>query len=86
MPNGGVPKHMVLYPKDGTAVLYCNGGELRVIDRSAWQAQRSAATPLCTLSVADGAALAWFLRYWIGESRLQPGYNMRGEVQAEFDF
>jgi hypothetical protein len=86
MPNGGVPMHMILYPKSGEYVLYCRGGELRIIARDAWQREKWAAAPLVTLSSAEGAALAWHLRYWLGEDALHPGYDMRNEVQAEYDF
>jgi hypothetical protein len=49
--------------------------------------RKAAGKPRATLSAADGAALAWHLRYWLGEAQLQPGYNMpRGTVRADFDF
>jgi hypothetical protein len=86
MPNGGVPGHMLLRPAEGTLVLYCDARVLRIYDQEAWTRERSNATPLATLSEADGAALAWFLRYWLGEAALRPGYEMRGLVQAEFDW
>jgi hypothetical protein len=88
MPNGGVPRHMILYPSDGAnTVLHCDGGTLRIFDRAEWDARKAQGTPIATLSAADGAALAWHLRYWLGESRLQPGYNMpRSTVRAEYDF
>ena len=86
MPNGGVPIHMILHPAAGTLVLYCEGGVLRIYDRETWARERRKATPLATLSREDGAALGWFLRYWLGEDALRPGYQMRGQVHAEFDF
>jgi hypothetical protein len=86
MPNGGVPMQMVLYPSDGTVVFYCHAGEVRVIQREAWDRAKAAAASLCTLTEAEGAALAWHLRYWLGEARLQPGYEMGREVVAEYDF
>ena len=87
MPNGGVPIHMVLYPQDGSGfVCYCHGGDLRVYARNAWDESKALAEPVLRLTEAEGAALAWFLRYWLGEHRLRPGYEMRREVNAEFDF
>ena len=87
MPNGGVPRHMILRPRAGPDyVLHCDGGTMAVYARTDWDAQRASATPLFRLSSAEGASLAWFLRYWIGEQRLRPGYSMRHEVDAEFDF
>jgi hypothetical protein len=59
---------------------------LRIYDRESWTRDRRNAAPLATLSEADGAALGWFLRYWLGEAALKPGYAMRGQVHAEFDF
>lgn len=86
MPNGGVPMHMVLYPKDGSEiVIYCHAGDLKIYTRKAWDEIKSQAQPLATLSESEGAAIAWFLRYWLGDGRLAPGYNMR-DVNAEFDF
>jgi hypothetical protein len=88
MPNGGVPMHMILYPREGSdTVLYCEGGVLRIFDRAEWDLRKASGAPRATLSEADGAALAWFLRYWLGESRLRPGYQMaKDAVRAEFDF
>lgn len=34
----------------------------------------------------EGAAVGWFLKYWLGEHKLRPGYNMRDRVKAQFDF
>lgn len=87
MPNGGVPMHMVLYPRDGSPyVLYLHAGILRLYDRSDWDAQKSAAPPLLVLTKSEDAALAWFLKYWLGDAALRPGYEMRNDVTAEFDF
>lgn len=88
MPNGGVPMHMVLYPTDGAhTVVYCHAGIVQIYDRAEWDANKSKGVPRLTLTEPESAALAWFLRYWLGEARLQPGYNMRrGEINAEFDF
>jgi len=87
MPNGGVPIHMVLHPSKGEGcVLYCHGGTLHIYDQPEWNARGARGTPQATLSEADCAALAWFLRYWLGDARLKPAYEMPGQVRAEFDF
>lgn len=86
MPNGGVPKHMVLFPKDGDVVIYCQAGRMSVVSRNAWIAQKAQAESLCILNEQEGAAVAWFLRYWLGEEQLRPGYHMHDKIQAEFDF
>ena len=86
MPNGGVPMHMVLHPKDGGLVFYCRGAELRIVARDAWESQKSAAASLCTLTKAEAGALASHLRYWLGEAPVRPGHTMRGEVNAEYDY
>lgn len=86
MPNGGIPMHMILYPRDGDSVIYCQAGEVRIIPRVDWEQDKARATPICTLTAAEGAALAWHLRYWLGETNLKPGYEMHGEVDAEYDF
>lgn len=87
MPNGGVPMHMILYPKDSSSyVIYCNGGQMSLYDRASWDRKKAKAKPLCTFTREEGAAIAWFLKYWLGDSMLRPGYNMRGAVNAEFDF
>ena len=87
MPNGGVPIHMILYPKASPAyVIYARAGILRVYDRSAWREQKSQAAPLLELNDAEGGALAWFLKYWLGEATIRPGYDMQDRINAEFDF
>jgi hypothetical protein len=78
--------HMVLYPQQGNLVVYCHAGTMSIFQRTDWEAAKSNASPLSVLSHADGAALAWFLKYWLGDQALRPGYSMPGEVQAEFDF
>jgi len=86
MPNGGVPINMVLYPKDGSdLVLYCRAGIIQIFTRKDWDEKKAQAEPLATFSESEGAATAWFLRYWLGEDRLKPGYNMR-DIDTEFDF
>ena len=87
MPNGGVPRHMILRPHDGADfIVHCDGGAVAVYQLVEWEARRAAGTPLFRLSASEGASLAWFLRYWLGEQQLRPGYNMRGAVDAEFDW
>ena len=88
MPNGGVPRHMVMYPGDGTeTAVYCEGGLVRIYGKGDWRAQHRNAEPWLTISEDEARALAWFLRYWLGEHSLKPAYDMpRGAVNAEFDF
>lgn len=87
MPNGGVPMHMVLYSKDGSPyVLYLRGGVLALYDRPTWDADKSRGTPLLALTESEGAAIAWFLKYWLGDAALMPGYKMGDQIAAEFDF
>jgi len=79
--------HMVLYPKDGSPyVLYCRGGQMHLYDREVWDRDKAGGKAICTLTADEGAAVAWFLKYWLGEAALQPGYRMRDAVNAEFDF
>jgi hypothetical protein len=78
--------HMALHPKQGDVVVYCRGGEMRIYDRGDWELNKSNAAPIATLSASEGAALAWFLKYWLGDAALQPGYNLGGRVDADFDF
>jgi hypothetical protein len=83
MPNGGVPLHMILYPHDGDVVIYCRGAEVRVIPRMAWQQDKAAANPLCTLNDAESDALLRHLRYWLGEAS---GPRLRAkDVNVEYD-
>ena len=87
MPNGGVPMHMILYPKDGSQyVLYCQGGSLRIFAKEEWQRNKVKGVPLLTLTNHEGAAIGWFLKYWLGEHALRPGYDMKQLVQSEYDF
>jgi len=43
-------------------------------------------TPLCAFTVVKGAAITGFLKYWLGEHTLRPGYDRHGTVNAELDF
>lgn len=84
MPNGGVPLHMILHPQDGSPyVLYLKGGVTRLYDRAAWEQHGADAPPLLELSAKEAAAIAWFIRYWLGEDALVPGYDL---PNARFDF
>jgi hypothetical protein len=78
---------MVLYPKDGSPyVFYLQAGVLRLYDRATWDRDKTKGQALTELDGPEGASIAWFLRYWLGESTLQPGYQMHGKVNAQFDF
>jgi len=69
MPNGGVPMHMVLYPSDGSPyVLYLERGVLRVYERATWETEKSSGRPILVLTEAEDAALAWSVRYWLGDA------------------
>lgn len=86
MPNGGVPRYMILHPNDGSPyVFYLERGLLKLFERSAWERDQAKAPALIQLDVAEGASIAWFLRYWLGEGALRPGYQMPG-VKASFDY
>jgi hypothetical protein len=84
MPNGGIPIQMALFPRKGELVLLCKAGTLQVFNRSSWTDKTTMPEPLCELSKAEAAALAWFLGHWLGEAALKPGYEMRGEVDADY--
>jgi hypothetical protein len=87
MPNGGVPIHMVLYPKDNSPyVIYCKAGQMSLYDRDAWDREGIKGKPLCVFTGDEGATIAWFLKHWLGDDALQPGYSMRDRVNAEFEF
>jgi hypothetical protein len=87
MPNGGVPMHMVLYPKDCSPyVLYCKGGNLFIYNREVWDKEKANGKPFCSVNTDEAAALAWFLKYWLGETALVPGYKMGNTINADFDF
>ena len=84
MPNGGVPLHMILQPQDGSPyVLYLKGGVPRLCSRSAREQHGADAPSLLELTEKEAAAIAWFVRYWLGEEALIPGYNLRN---AQFHF
>jgi hypothetical protein len=83
MPNGGVPMHMILHPKSDDVVILCSAGEVKVFTSEDWESDRARAQPLATLSRAEAAALAGFIRHWAGER--SPTY--RGpDVRSEFDW
>ena len=81
MPNGGVPIHMALYPKDGYRfVFYFKGGQVF------WECEGVNGKALCTLTLDEGGAVAWVLKYRLGDEALRPGYTMRDRVKADFEF
>jgi hypothetical protein len=87
MPNGGVPMHMALYPKEGEGVvIYCRAGEVQLFTRAEWEKNKTNAAPLAVLTKDEGGALAWFLSHWLGEQYLKPGYCSKRSVRADFDF
>jgi hypothetical protein len=86
MPNGGVPLHMILRPKQcRNIVIYCYGGEMRLYSQSEWDAKKSDGTPMATLTESEGAALAGFLQYWLGDWRLK-ACRPEPDVDAEYDY
>ncbi len=86
MPDDGVPMHMMLYPRNNPEMaVYCRGSEMAVYRKDAWDEEGPNGLPLLRLSWAKAAALAWFLRYWLGAGALRPGYDMP-DVLADFEF
>jgi hypothetical protein len=76
--------HMILYPKDGSdIVLYCRAGDLKIYSRKARSVGKAQGGPLTTFSESEGAAIAWFLRYWHGDDRLAA--NAAGTPNGGFD-
>ena len=71
MPNGGVPMHMILHPQQAPdLVIYCRAGVMHLFSREEWEAKKAKGTPMATLAEPESAALAGFVKYWLGESRL----------------
>ena len=87
MPNGGIPLHMTLFPKDGSPfVIYCRGADFKLYARDVWDREGAAGTPLCAFTTEEAAAVTWFLNYFIGEAKVQPGWHMGPKINAKFDF
>jgi hypothetical protein len=86
MPNGGVPIHMVLYPATNqNFVVCCEGSKMMVFEIKEWQTQKQNKTPIISFSVDEARALTWFLKYWIGDDKLKPGYQIKG-INTEFSY
>ena len=62
------------------------GSELRVITIEEWNHRNATAVPITALTPNESAAVAWHLRYWLGESQLRPGYEMTADIDVEYDF
>ena len=60
--------------------------QMSLYDREAWEREGINGKPLCTFTADEGAAVAWFLKYWLGDDALQPGYSMRDRVNVKFNF
>ncbi len=85
MPNGGFPTHMVLYPRHSPDhVIYCRQGTIHIFLKSEWESKKITGRPLASLDEREGRALAWFLRYWLGNAALSPGYD-QSDVNVQFD-
>lgn len=86
MPNGGVPRHMVLATAtEPPAVLHCEGSTLRVFAKADWDEYKGNATPLAVLTADEALVLERFLRYWLPENQEGPIYHRSG-VQVAYDF
>lgn len=86
MPNGGVPLHMAITPRDGGPyVVYCNAAAVSFIAREDWEERKSAAAPVFTLSRAEVEILERFIRYWLRDTGEGPIYRSR-EADVIYDF
>jgi hypothetical protein len=87
MPNGGIPINMLLRPrKSRDVVIYCHLQFVEIFRADDWPKRYEAeARPLITLDSDEGAALAGFLRYWIGEPAGEPVHAGRG-INVEYDY
>ena len=85
MPNGGVPRHMILTPRDGEIVIHCEGTVLHIIRQEDWAREKATAQPITSLSPDETLALVGFLQYWQGDRPTSP-CNPEPGVKAEFDY
>ncbi|MGD9890631.1 MAG: hypothetical protein AB7R89_05500 [Dehalococcoidia bacterium] len=74
MPNGGVPLHMAIRPRDGSVVLYCRGASLFVVPWAEWEQHPGPEGAICTLDAEEARVLTRFLRYWLQDSGEGPIY------------
>jgi hypothetical protein len=69
MPNGGVPLHMILRPRDGSPiVLHAEGAKLAIHSADLWDRDKTNAAPLAVISEAEAFVLSRFLRYWLADT------------------
>jgi hypothetical protein len=68
MPNGGVPIHMLMRPKQGDVVIHCHGGVVRFYSHAEWE-RGGDREPMSELDEAEARMLMGFLRYWIGDGK-----------------
>jgi hypothetical protein len=86
MPNGGVPLHLVLHPLDKSPyVVHCQGADLRVVPREAWERAGAGAAPILSLSAEGARVLERFLRYWLRDAGDGPLYEAPG-VDVAYDY
>lgn len=64
MPNGGVPRNLVVLLKRSGHVVHCEEAEIRIHTREAWAREGAAAPPLLSLSSSEAGVIAWHLAYW----------------------
>ena len=84
MPNGGVPIHMVLRPKQGGHVIYCHGAVLKVFSNKEWDKSKSEGKPILVLAKQEAQTIERFLRYWLTDQGEGPIYRQEG-IEVEYD-
>lgn len=83
MPNGGIPMQMVLRPKQSDVVVHCRAGLVQVFHRTDWDRDRAKAEPIFAMDASEAAALAGFVRYWVGA---RPPIDRSRNVDSEYDW
>lgn len=86
MPNGGVPRYMLITPADDAGVvLRFEGAELSIFSKTEWESRTIEPVPLAKFNAKEGLVIERFLRYWLEDVGDGPLLNERA-VKATFDY
>jgi hypothetical protein len=88
MPNGGVPIHMILRLKNNPEiVIYSFSGNLLFFSREEWETNSlEVRKPIIAINESEAKVMAWFIDYWVGNSKhYESTYGLDG-VDVQYDY
>ena len=86
MPNGGVPRQMLLTPAESKDFLvYCTPTSIVLYKAEEFRKSPRDARPLLVLSADEAKVLSRFMRYWLQDGGEGPIYHATS-VSVDYDY